>query len=686
MRSVSLLFFALVLSIRAACAAPLPVYTDALQSSFQNYSYGGGSNFANATPAFAGTSSIAFNGNNFNAMSFALVGQTLSSAQYQKLHFWLHGGIAGGQQLRVYLQLNNSVVLQAPISAAITGGAAAANTWREVTIDFDQAAFSYSGGFDRIDLQSDVGGTQPVLYVDEVELIERATVVIDPIFSSGFEGSAPAPGGITIERDVSSGGMSSDRFSYKDYALLPRVLGLAHPGNAAGPGGSFGGEMREYRYSVGGAARTVLAPPSSAGGFGYIVSHRGEGSNGIGVDDSPLGHGISGGAFARVFEGRHHVIHRFTLNYPRWASTTAAIPNQLYSIPVTIEWMLSEGRSYPLWAISYDLSGTPANAIEGDSRAPYGEMLFDGAASQGAHSVITGVAWGDRYRFSSTSAPVSYQSAWTWNTPNTIPHVQLWTSAVDAEMGTVQTQTIQQQDAGGYYGTNRWNTTSAAGNACTDAGAVSLMPCSYNWPYQSINYSLGGAAAPTNNTRLAWGANFGFLGQTSYRTHGSAYWGGPLPDTTASGWPRKSYSTFVVLDTHSSGAVLSAVREIEAVQQTVLSASVGSVASSGPAGVNRSDSVSYQPAGWNHVYAAWSLSASANALSATFVTSGANALKHPLLQIGNYTAALEPTVRWDGVTLSADTDYFLSRDLANNRLWITLLRDVSGSHSLQLGP
>jgi hypothetical protein len=157
-------------------------------------------------------------------------------------------------------------------------------------------------------------------------------------------------------------------------------------------------------------------------------------------------------------------------------------------------------------------------------------------------------------KFVSTTNPVTLGSEWTWNQPNTIPYVKLWTTAVDATMGTVQTQTIVQQDAGGYFGTNRWNSTSAAGLACTVFGNNYRMPCDFNWPYQSINYSLGGGGA-TNNTRLAWGSNFGWLGQQSYFTHGSAFWGGPLPNTTASGWPRKSYSTFIVLDRHSEDPV-----------------------------------------------------------------------------------------------------------------------------------
>src|SRR5262249_31530321 len=114
------------------------------------------------------------------------------------------------------------------------------------------------------------------------------------------------------------------------------------------------------------------------------------------------------------------------------------------------------------------------------SRGPYGEMLFDGALTTGAHSTIAGVGWGDRYKFASTAASVSYSSGWTWDTPNQVPYVELWTSDVDATMGTVQTQTIVQQDAGGYFGTGRWGTTSADGNACDTLSYGDydhLMPC-----------------------------------------------------------------------------------------------------------------------------------------------------------------------------------------------------------------
>jgi hypothetical protein len=262
-------------------------------------------------------------------------------------------------------------------------------------------------------------------------------------------------------------------------------------------------------------------------------------------------------------------------------------------------------------------------------------------------------------------------------------------------MGTVQTQTIVQQDAGGYFGTDRWNTTSADGNACdggNDGASAHSMPCSFNWPYQSINYSMGEVigesnSTPTNNTRLAWGTEFGFLGQSAYHIHGSEYWGGPLPDATAPGWPKKSYSVHVVLGTHSNDPVDAEVAQIETVQTLALSAAHGSVATSGPAGVNRSDTVTYSPPGYDPVYGTLAFVASGNALDATIAVGAGRTLHHPIVVVRGFTGGSYPQVRLDGAPLTMDADYFPSLRSDAQELWITLGRNLGGgSHHLEVVP
>jgi hypothetical protein len=487
---------------------------------------------------------------------------------------------------------------------------------------------------------------------------------------------------LVVEHDVSVGSMTSDRFTWVDAAGQPRVAVLAHNTGQTGPGGTRGGELREFRYQVPAGTRIVRASGSYASGFGYVVSHPVDGQACLPGDSSSLGHFFTG-TFTRVFEGRHHAILRFTHNYPRYCANT--LPGAPINLPVTQDWVVATGRDNPLLATTWDLSGVAVNTLNDDARGPYGELLFDGAATEGAHSAIAGVGWGDRFKFASTLNPVTLNSGWTWNVANTIPYVKLWTTNVDATMGTVQTQTIVQQDAGGYWGVDRWNSTSASGNACpTGDGINHVMPCTYNWPYQSINYSFYDqfgqlqVNSATNSTRLAWGTNFGFLGQSQYLIHGSNSYGGPLTDTFAPGWPRKSYSTFVVLGRHSTDPVGAAVSEIEAAQSTSFTRTLGRAVSSGPAGANRSDTVTYAPAGWNHVYAAWALGAAENQVDVNFNV-GAGTLAHPLVIVTGYTAATLPSaVRYNGATLVQDVDYFPSRRAGAQELWLTLNRNLAG--------
>ncbi len=656
----------------------LIVYDDALQNDFGDWSYGGGENFANTTPVHGGTRSIALTGNNYNAVSMTHESGPLSTANYPLLHFWIHGGSSGGQALNLVLQNGCSTAVCAPVAQAslnafIAGGAAGANSWREVTVPITQAPLSYTGDFDRIDIEGASSGTQPTVYFDDIELQPGASGN-EVIFVNGFDGALPTVGGLVQEHDVTVASMVSDRFTWRDSANKPRVAVLAHNDGQTGPtapGGytNRGGALREFRYQMPDDTTRVAGVTSygnaGQGGFGYVVSHSAWPSNGGGCngDDSPLGYGFPG-AFQRVFEGRHHAIFRFTQNYPRHCSAAAGGASSV--VPVTIDWTFSTGRDNPLWSITYDMSALPANFLFDDSRAPYGELNIDGAGATN----ISGVGWGDRWQFTSTTSPVTLNSQWTWNTPNTVPYVKLWVTSTNATMGLVQSQTMTQQDAGArnqYYQdiTAFWNKTSAQGNA----GGTYVMPWQDSWPYQANAYSIG-PSTPNSNARLTWGTSFGFLGQSSYDVHDGVV-------ATAAGYPRKSYAVYVVLGAHSTAPVEAQRSEIETRQTLSLGATIGSVAASGPAGAGRSDTISYQPAGNDPVYGALTFIAAGNALDAN-VAVGAGTLRHPLIIVRGVTA-YPTTVKLNGSTLTADADYFASLRASPNELWLTLNRDLSGT-------
>src|SRR4051812_34681695 len=86
-----------------ATAQNLAIYDEALRNGFiGDYSYGGGTDFASTAEAHGGTHSVAFTGNDFNAMSFTNPDQSFAVSQYPVLHFWVHGGTTGGQTIELF--------------------------------------------------------------------------------------------------------------------------------------------------------------------------------------------------------------------------------------------------------------------------------------------------------------------------------------------------------------------------------------------------------------------------------------------------------------------------------------------------------------------------------------------------------------------------------------------------------
>lgn len=668
----------------AQAQSTLVVYDDALQNGFQNWSWVAPASDLNLAANFhvhSGTHSIFFRAHSWQGASFHWPGTALTVAQWPELRLWVRGDV-GGEQLQLSLQSGATVVAQANLNAFIAGGSIAAGQYRLATIRFADPPLNFNGSFDRInfaDLSGNAPGNPQFINLDDIVLHGAAGP--DLIFANGFEGSGTPPaGGLVITQNVPIDSISGDRFQWTDSGGQPRSAILAHNNGGAAAGGSRGGELREFRYQTPQGQRHVRAPATGAGGFGYVVAHANSHANCTGGgDSSSLGH-FTPGQFQRVFEGRHHAILRFTQAYPRYCTRNA--PAQQYNLPITIDWVIANGRDNPLWSVTWDMSGVPVDRLEDDARGPYGELLFDGATSFATASVIAGVGWGDRYKFVTTTAPFTFNSQWTWNQANTIPYVKLWTTAVDATMGTVATQTITQQDAGGYWGTNRWNTTSAAGNACPSGGFGNnhRLPCDFNWPYQSINYSIFpfNADQTTNSTRLAWGTNFGFLGGNSYPTHG--YTG------TASGWPRKNYSNYVVLGTHSGDPVGAQVGQVEVIQSLALSATVGTVVANGPSGVADATVRTYTPAGYDPIYGALRFNASNNRVTGNIAV-GVGTLRHPLIVVSNYTGALPTTLRLNGQALVRDQDWLPSPRAGSQQLWITLKRNLSGANnSIELIP
>lgn len=461
----------------------------------------------------------------------------------------------------------------------------------------------------------------------------------------GGNGFTPGPAGcqaLVVEPNVSLSGYATDRYGWSDASCARRTAALVR-NTGADPGGSSGGYLRELTWSGGGTQRTARGTGSNGwNGWGYVVNHYG-GTYDLSTDKT--------GTFRTVLAGAHHAIHEFKLRMSPGGP-----------VDVTVRWFFATGRSAPVYAITFDASPAGPNAVRADTRAPYGDLAFEGTAGD-----IGGLGWGDRYRFVTTGAgPATFASTWDYTQPNVVPYVQTWSQSVDAEMGAVQTQSFEQHVAGGDYGygllgSDCWGKTDATrGPQCASAGQT--MPTDWLWPFQLNQYEL---PSTTRSHRLAWGSSFGAIGQQSVTAFGKTF----------SGYPQVSYSVHVVVDPRSAQPTLAQAAAVERTLLGALTASEGTVVTRGPAGVGRTDTAISAPAGYSPLYGTWELAAASGRVTATLDPRG-GALTAPVLHVLGFTASQPSAVTVDGVALAASS-YFASVDAARQELWLTLNGTVS---------
>jgi hypothetical protein len=449
--------------------------------------------------------------------------------------------------------------------------------------------------------------------------------------------------------------LNTDELTWQDAACEPRTAALSK---------GRGAQALQFSYIVDGSPRMVTGTNANGwAGFGYIVTHY--------AATAASSQGASSTS-AAVLVGRHHAIYRFTLNHD--------IGGQ--NVPVTVDWFVATGRDNPVYAITYDASGTLPGSLAADTRAPYGDMSWQG--DDAADATVSGVGWGDRYKFVTTTEPLTRNSAWDYTAGNTIPYVYEWQTNPDAEMGSVETQTYLQHDGGGYQLYKNWGKTSA--NQITDAGQLGVMPVAVNWTYQLNQYELcypetaACLGLTTRSHRLCWGANYGAVGGA---TAGSPSYAAYGDDRQLVGHPYQSYAVYVVLGKHSDAVVARQVTQVEIVQQTTLTASVGTVDVDGPGGVGRTDTVTLDPPGYDQRYGVWSVTSAANAVKFD-ATVSSGTLAAPILVVNGYSRADPPAVTVGGRSGAADIDYFMSLDTAKQQVWITFRKGWTGTQTIEV--
>lgn len=364
-------------------------------------------------------------------------------------------------------------------------------------------------------------------------------------------------------------GVRADRYTWTDSKGLQRSVSLkrqtkANPGN--------GGYAVQMTYQVGTRKnpQTVVVNADTNDGFGYFVSHEryrtfeDDTSATIagkifGTDDSPLGRGFAVRG-RKLAIGKPGVAgHQFTMTYPRYGTIEPIRKNasgedvkklpldpgayRRYSLPVVIKWFFQTGTDHPRIQTQVGFGDVPGpDRVNFDLRGPYGVMLFGG----GPASVVRRLAWGDRFHFRATTAPVTRGTPWVWQTPNKGGRY-LSLVAGKHEMGLFEPKPFAKSSlADGYSGARGLDSsTYNGGKGCPLQDQ--LLPCDWEWPYQSLQYSLpNDRVNPTNYKKMAWGSTAYYgTGNSLKRVYDS-----PTTSRAFNGWPKARkivYNTCVVL-------------------------------------------------------------------------------------------------------------------------------------------
>ena len=354
---------------------------------------------------------------------------------------------------------------------------------------------------------------------------------------------APLPAAAISVATGTVNGLAADIWTWTDAAGLPRTVALKKEGSG-NPG--HGGYAIQFTYVVGSKTITINAGTGSDGGFGYFVSHERYRTFADGTvdtiashifheDDSPLGLDFkvsmtmpsmpAGSGQERVSLNYHHygTITPDPVNPNTGADSTplpAGTSNYAsYRMPIAVKWIFQDGTNYPRIDVALSLAGvippgstTPtADLVSFDMRGPYGVMVFD----NGADGTVNTVLWGDQqYLFAPTKAPVTRDSAWSWNAANTGARYQALQAGA-FEMGLFEPAKVSASSTVDGYANERGFTSAsfaAAGGASYSScpsGAQQILPSDGTWPYQSVQYSLpcgsGQFNTPTNGKKIAWG-------------------------------------------------------------------------------------------------------------------------------------------------------------------------------------
>jgi len=175
------------------------IYTDSLQNSWNNWSWGSTISFANTSPVHSGSSSISITITNGYAALY-LEHVDFDSNPYTNLTFWVHGGSSGEQALAVRATLGGTVTTN------LCKFSPTAGTWQQITVTLSSLGVANQPNLDGIWIQSQSASALSTFYVDDMTLL-----------TNGAPPAPPATNSVTITVDA----------QLNRHPISPQIYGVA---------------------------------------------------------------------------------------------------------------------------------------------------------------------------------------------------------------------------------------------------------------------------------------------------------------------------------------------------------------------------------------------------------------------------------------------------------------------------
>jgi hypothetical protein len=118
------------------------------------------------------------------------------------------------------------------------------------------------------------------------------------------------------------------------------------------------------------------------------------------------------------------------------------------------------------------------------------------------------VIWGDRYHFRTLGKPATRGSDWIWKGRNGGARYHALIAG-PYEMGLFEPRPFRQSALKDAYADERGSRSSVYNGGAGCLYEPQLLPCDWEWPYQSLQYSLPpNRTDPTTYKKIAWGSSY----------------------------------------------------------------------------------------------------------------------------------------------------------------------------------